>query len=148
MAKKDKKAVLLAIGVGLALTMSSGAFIRTFTNEKTKVLASYSYNIGAVTSEGNIDKENKSSMTSDKMQVKTLVSIEKAEDAEVIVFVHWYNEDGDLLKTDEVTDETPEAPEGAETFRVEIEPTEDEDGEISIFEKGDYAKMVTVTLKK
>lgn len=148
MAKKNGKTILLSIGVGLALVMSSGALIRVFSNEKTKELATYSYNIGAVTTEGNIDKEDKSSITSDKLQVKALVSIEKEEDATVLVYVHWYNEDGDLLKTDEVTDETPEAPEGAETFRVEIEPTEDEDGEVSIFEKGDYAKMVTVTLKK
>lgn len=148
MAKKDWKTILLAGGCALALVLSSGALIRQVSSEKTKELQSYSYNIGAVTAEGNFDKEDKTSITSDKLKVKDLVSIEIEEDAEVSVSVHWYDEDGTLLKTDAVTDGTPVAPEGAETFRVEIEPTDDEDGEVSIFEKGDYAKLVTVTLKK
>lgn len=148
MAKQNVKNTLLTIGCVLALVLSSGALIRQFSTEKTKELQSYSYDIGAVTAEGNFDKEDKTSITSDKLKVKDLVSIEIDEDAEVTVSVHWYDEDGTLLKTDAVTDGTPVAPEGAETFRVEIEPTDDEDGEVSIFEKGAYAKLVTVTLKK
>ena len=98
--------------------------------------------------DGEIDKGEKTSIVSDELKVKDLVSIEIAEDAEVQVFIHWYNEDGDWMSKVQVTDGTPVAIEGAETFRVEIVPTEDEDGEVGVFEKGTYAKLVTVTLKK
>ena len=87
MAKKDWKTILLAGGCVLALVLSSGALIRQVSSEKTKELQSYSYNIGAVTAEGNFDKEDKTSITSDKLKVKDLVSIEIEEDAEVSVSV-------------------------------------------------------------
>ncbi len=148
MAKKNGKMIALSIGCVLALLLSGGALIRQVSSEKTKELSSYSYTIGAVDEEGKIDKDEKSSITSDELKAKDLVSIEIEEDAEVTVSVYWYDEDGDLLKVDVVTDGTPVAPEGAETFRVEIEPTDDDDGKIGAFEKGSYAKLVTVTLKK
>ena len=148
MAKKDLKSILLTVGVVLAIGLSSGALIRQVSKEKTKELASYSYTIGVVDEDGKLDKDEKGAITSEELQVKDLVSIEIDEDAEVMVTVHWYDEDGTLLSSAEVDGDTPTAPEGAETFRVEIEPTEDEDGEVSALEKGGYAKLVTVTLKK
>ena len=152
MAKNAKKANwrnwLLNIGVCAALVLSAGTLIRVVSNEKTKELPSYSYSIGAVTNEGKLDSEDKTSMTSEKLNVKDLVSIEVAEDAKVQVFVHYYTKDGDFLSSVELSGELGEAPQGAETFRVEIVPTDDDDGKIGAFEKGDYAKMVTVTLKK
>ena len=146
MAKKKMWFVTALACVGIAL--GGGALGRQLANEKTKELPTYSYTIGIVDEDGKIDKDEKTSIVSDELKVKDLVSIEIAEDAEVRVYVHWYAEDGKLLQTSEVTDETPEVLEGAETFRVEIEPTDDEDGEVGVFEKGTYAKLVTVTLKK
>ena len=148
MARKNGKMMWLSIGCVAALLLSGGALARQFSKETTKELSSYSYTIGAVT-DGAIDKEDKSSITSDKLKVKNLVSIELDEDADVKVYVHWYDGDGDWLSNSEVTEDgTPVAPDGAETFRVEIEPTDDNDGEVSALEKGGYAKLVTVTLKK
>lgn len=148
MAKKDLKNILLTVGVVLAVGLSSGALIRQATSEKTKELASYNYTIAAIDEEGKLDKDERGMMVSDKLNVKDFVSIDIDEDAEVEVTVYWFDEDGVLLKSDLVEGETPAAPEGAETFRVGIEPLEDEDGEISALEKGGYAKLVTVTLKK
>lgn len=149
MAKKAKwQTALIATLAGLGVLLGGGALARQISNEKTKELPTYSYTIGAVDEEGEIDTKDKSSITSDELKVADLVSIEIEEDAEVSVFIHWYNEDGDWMQSGEVTDEVPEAPEGAETFRVEIEPTDDDDGEVGALEKGTYAKMVTVTLKK
>ena len=144
------KGILATIAIVAALGMSTGALIRTISNEKTKELPSSAYSIGAVTDEGKLDSEDKTSITSDKLNVKDLVSVEKEEDAGVDVYVHYYNEDGEFLQTVEVVEgeELPQAPEGAETCRIEIVPTDDDDGKIGIFEKGDYAGMVKVTLKK
>lgn len=152
MAKKkvNWKSLLLSLGVGLALILSAGALIRVTSNEKTKELGSGSYTVAAVTDAGKLDSEDKTSITSDKLNVKDLVSIEIEEDAKVQVYVHYYNEDGAFMSTAEVVAgaELAEAPEGADTFRVEIVPTDDDDGKISIFEKGGYADLVKVTLQK
>ena len=149
MAKKANwKGWLLGVGVGLALIMSGGALARVSSNEKTTELSSYKYSIGAVMENGKIDSEDKASMTSEKIPVKDLVSIELAEDAEVQVLLHYYDEDGGFIQSVEFTGELADAPAGAEEFRVEIIPTDDDDGKIGAFEKGEYAKMVTVTLKK
>ena len=149
MAKKANwKGWVAGIAIAFAVIMSGGAMARVASNEKTKELPSYSYSIGAVMENGKIDAEDKASMTSDKLAVKDLVSIELAEDAEVQVLLHYYDEDGAFIQSVEFTGELADAPAGAEEFRVEIIPTDDDDGKIGTFEKGDYAKMVTVTLKK
>lgn len=148
MAKRNGKMVALSIGCVLALALSSGALIRQFATEETTELASYRYTIGAVAEDGGLDKEETKFITSDELKAKDLVSIEVDEEAELTVKVYWYDEDENLLRVDTVTDGTPVAPEGAETFRVEIEPLDDEDGKVSVLEKGGYVKLVTVTLKK
>lgn len=149
-AKANWKGILSVVALIAALGMSAGALIRVMKNEKTKELPSYSYSIGAVTDEGKLDSEDKTSITSDKLKAKDLVSIEIEEDAKVQVFVHCYNADGEFLQTVEVVEsgEISQTPEGVETIRVEIVPTDDDDGKITAFEKGDYAGKVTVTLKK
>ena len=148
MAKRNGKMIALSVCCALALLLSAGALARQLAKETTKELSATSYAIGAVTAEGEIDSKDKTAITSDKLKVKDLVSIEIEEDAEVSVVLHWYDEDDELLSSSVVTDEKPVGPEGAEYFRVEIEPTDDDDGEVSFFEKGSYANLVTVTLKK
>ena len=147
-AKKNWKMILLGVMATLGVALGGGALIRQLSNEKTKELPSYSYTIGAVTDAGKLDSEDKTSITSEKVQVEDLVSIEVAEGAKVQVLVHYFNEDGVYLSSAEVRGDTPSAPDAAKTFRVEIIPTDDDDGKITAFEKGDYAKAVTVTLKK
>ena len=152
MAKQQKanwKAILIACVAGLALILSAGGIIRQVTKEDTKELRNSAFSVAAVTEDGKLDSEATDSLTSDKQAVSKLVSVEKSEDAKAQVFVHWYDEDGVFLSTVEVTEklEAESAPEGADTFRVELVP-EDEDGKISIFEKGDYLDLVKVTLKK
>ena len=146
MAKKNK-VTLVGVGVILALVLSSGALIRQFATEKTTELASYKYTIGIVTEDGELDTEDKSALVSDLLDASKLEEIEIAEDAEVAVYVYWYDEDGELMSIEEVT-ETPTVADGAEKFRVAIKPLDDEDGKVSFLEKNGYAKAVTVTLKK
>lgn len=147
-AKANWKMILVGSLAGLGVLLGGGALIRQASNEKTKELPSYSYTIGAITDAGKIDSEDKTSITSDRQKVKDLVSIEIDEEAKVQVYVHWYNEDNVFLSSVEVIDTTPTAPEGADNFRVEIVPTDDDDGKITAFEKGVYADQVVVTLKK
>ena len=148
-AKANWKAIVIACVAGLALVLSAGSIVRQVTKEDTKELRNSAFSVAAVTEDGKLDSEATDSLTSDKQAVSKLVSVEKAEDAKAQVFVHYYDEDGVFISTAEVTDklEAEAAPEGADTFRVEVVP-EDDDGKISVFEKGDYLDLVTVTLKK
>ena len=148
-AKANWKAILVAGVSGLALILSAGSIVRQVTKEDTKELRNSAFSVAAVTEDGKLDSEATDSLTSDKQALSKLVSVEKAEGAKAQVFVHYYDEDGVFISTAEVTDklEAESAPEGADTFRVEVVP-EDEDGKISIFEKGDYLDLVKVTLKK
>ncbi len=151
MAKKANwKGILLGVAVGAALLMSGGALIRSITSEKTKELSASAYSIGAVTDEGKLDNEDKTSIYTNKFDVADLVSVEIEEDAKVQVFLHYYDAEDAFMQSVEVVagEELAAAPEGAETFRVEITPTDDDDGKVGVFEKADYAKLVTVTLKK
>lgn len=147
--KANWKAIVIAGVAGLALVLSAGSIVRQVTKEDTKELRNSAFSVAAVTEDGKLDSEATDSLTSDKQAVSKLVSVEKAEGAKAQVFVHYYDEDGVFISTAEVTDklEAESAPEGADTFRVEVVP-EDEDGKISVFEKGDYLDLVTVTLKK
>ena len=146
-AKANWKAIVIACVAGLALVLSAGSIVRQVTKEDTKELRNSAFSVAAVTEDGKLDSEATDSLTSDKQAVSKLVSVEKAEDAKAQVFVHWYDEDGVFLSTVEVTDKLEAAPEGADTFRVEVVP-EDDDGKISVFEKVDYLELVKVTLKK
>ena len=147
--KANWKAIVIAGVAGLALILSAGGIIRQVTKEDTKELRDSAFSVAAVTEDGKLDSEATDSLTSDKQAVSKLVSVEKAEGAKAQVFVHYYDEDGVFISTVEVADklEAESAPEGADTFRVEVVP-EDEDGKISVFEKGDYLDLVKVTLKK
>lgn len=147
--KANWKAIVIAGVAGLALVLSAGSIVRQVTKEDTKELRNSAFSVAAVTEDGKLDSEATDSLTSDKQAVSKLVSVEKAEGAKAQVFVHWYDEDGVFISTVEVTDklDAEAAPDDADTFRVEVVP-EDEDGKISLFEKGDYLDLVTVTLKK
>ena len=147
MAKKNGKMLWLTIGCVAALVLSGGSLIRQISKETTKEVSSYSYTIAGLDEDGKLDKENKGYIVSDKFNVDKLESIEVDEDADVTVFVVWYMEDG-ACETVKVTDGTPVPIEGAKSFRILIEATGDEDGEVSAFEKGGYVNQVKVTLKK
>ena len=148
MAKKKIKVTVATVLSVLALVLSGGAIARQLSKEETKEVSSFSYTIGAVNAEGKIDKSDKSTITSDKFKAEDLVSVKVDEDANVTVFVYWYDENGGFINSNEVDGELTQADASADTFRVAIEPNDDEDGEISAFEKSGYAKLVTVTLKK
>ena len=148
MAKFKLNGTLATILSVIAIALSGGAIARQFSNEDTKEVSVFAYTVGALDEEGKIDKKDKSCMVTDKFDADDLVSIEIDEDADLTVSIAWFDEDGNFISASAVTSEKPTAPSGAKKFRVEIEATGDEDGEISMFEKTAYAKLVKVTLKK
>ena len=156
MAKKNKlKNVLIGGAVALALIMAGGSLARL--SDDTKDLGVMAYSIGEIQelqldgTGGKIDKKAKTSLYTSKLyNAEDLVAVKVAKDAKVKATVHYYDADGEVYVVGLVVNAGGElkvdsAPQEG-TFRIEITPTEDEDGEIGIFEKADYVKAVTVTL--
>ena len=151
MAKKVNSKGSIVAALAAALLMSGGALVRTFTSEKTKELAPAAYSIGAMTEDGAIDKESKSSLYTAKYDPEDLVSVEIKEDAKVTVKIYLYSDQGFdtayTINPEEGLDRSLITT-GTTGVRIVIEPTDDDDGEINFFEKAEYANLVTVTLNK
>lgn len=133
--------VLIAVlSVGLICTVCS-----LNRNIKTRDIAWTEYSVGAFDESGKIVEDDKSSLiTKDFITVEGM-KIELEEDAEITYKVFFYNEDQEFISSQEGETEIVE---GAKYMRIQITPTADEDGEISLLEKSGYAKQLSVTVNK
>ena len=75
---------------------------------------------------------------------------ELADDAQIKYQLFFYDADGGFLEASEelTSDWNGSAPEGAESVKIMITPTEDEDGKVSLIEVLGYADQLTVTVNK
>ncbi len=79
------------------------------------------------------------------------LTVEIDEDAKVTYKLFFYDEKGDFLSaTEELSTDfdTSSVPEGAESVKVQITPTADEDGKVTISEVLGYANQITVTVNR
>lgn len=133
----------------VAIALSAGALAKISSMETTKDIGFTNYGVGVIESDGSFDETVKQAVVSKYITTEGLtVTVE--EDAPVTVELHFYNEDREYLSSLELVEEfTSEStmPEGAEYVRVEITPTEDEDG-VSIFELPGYVSHVDVVVAK
>lgn len=132
--------VLVAI---LAIGMVTALF-RVDTQIHTKTLTTSNYEVGALDDGSGKEVEDKNSIRSkDSYNVEGL-EIKVDEDAEVTYEVFFFDEDGDFLNSS--VNSFSSIPEGADTFRIVITPTDEV--EIGFFDIGDYAGLLTVTYNK
>ena len=75
---------------------------------------------------------------------------EIAEDAKIKYELFFYDKDGEFVSStgDLTADWAGEIPVGAESVKVMITPTADEDGKVSLIEVLGYADQLTVTVNK
>ena len=79
------------------------------------------------------------------------LTVEIADDAEVTYTIYFYgSEDEFISKTDALTEDFDGSaiPENAETAKIVITPTADEDGKVDLTEVIGYAGQVTVTVNR
>ena len=156
MAKKSKKEIKKVAGIVagvLAVVLVAGLFTTLFVKldrqTTTTRIGGEAYSIGTLDDTGEPTETNtaiymRKSITTDGLKC------EIAEDAKIKYELFFYDKYGEFVSStgDLTADWAGEVPEGAESVKVMITPTADEDGKVSIVEVLGYASQLTVTVNK
>lgn len=148
--KRTKTLIIIAFILIAALSISLiVAFTRIDKGIKTRDISWTEYSIGAFDESGKAIESKEALITKDFITVDG-ATFELEEDAKISYQVLCYNADKEYIATvDGPTDGTAVTfAEGTKYMRIQINPTADEDGEISLLEKSGYAKQLTVTVNK
>lgn len=138
---------LLVIGIIGAVV---ALFVQMDRQTTVTELGPEAYKVGAMDAEGNEDDADTSIVTRNAFTTDGL-KVELAEDATVTYELFFYDEDDAFisstgaLATDFLGLTTPL---NAETAKIVITPTEDEDGKVSLTEVWGYADQLTVTMDR
>ena len=138
---------LLLLGL-IATTVT--LFVKLDRQTTVTKIGAEAYMIGALDDEGakadgDTSIVTRNAITTDGLKVKI------ADDAEVTYTIYFYgSEDEFISKTDVLTEDFDGSaiPEKAETAKVVITPTADEDGKVDLTEVLGYAGQVTVTVNR
>ena len=138
---------LLLLGL-IATTVT--LFVKLDRQTTVTKIGAEAYMIGALDDEGakadgDTSIVTRNAITTDGLKVKI------ADDAEVTYTIYFYgSEDEFISKTDALTEDFDGSaiPEKAETAKVVITPTADEDGKVDLTEVLGYAGQVTVTVNR
>ena len=141
--------VIFLLVIGL-----SGAVVTLFImlDRQTTVteIGAEAYIIGTLDDEGSKADGDTSIVTRNAVTTDGL-KVEIADDADVTYTIYFYgSEDEFISKTDALTEDFDGSaiPENAETAKIVITPTADEDGKVDLTEVLGYAGQVTVTVNR
>lgn len=150
-ATKQDKVRWIVTGVMLLALLACvvSLFVMLDRQTSTTVIGSESYRIGTVDETGKVADGDASIYLKTPVTVDDL-KIELAKDAKVTYKLYFYDADGKFVSasTEQTTNWHGTVPATAETMRIVITPTADEDGKVTLLEVFDYADQVTVTVKK
>lgn len=138
---------LLLLGL-IATTVT--LFVKLDRQTTVTEIGAEAYMIGALDDEGakadgDTSIVTRNAITTDGLKVKI------TDDAEVTYTIYFYgSEDEFISKTDALTEDFDGSaiPENAETAKIVITPTADEDGKVDLTEVLGYAGQVTVTVNR
>ncbi len=141
------------VGVVLAIILAFGLiatlFVKLDRQTTTTTIGGESYSIGTLDdtgayAEGDTAIYMRKAITTDGLKC------ELAEGAKIKYELFFYDKDGEFVSStgDLTADWAGEVPEGAESVKVMITPTADEDGKVSLVEVLGYASQLTVTVNK
>ena len=137
---------LLVIGlIGAVITL----FVMVDRQTTVTEIGAEAYIIGTLDDEGAAEEGNASIVTRNAFTVDGLaVAIE--DDATVAYALYFYDADGEFVsKTDSLSaDFDGNIPDNAESAKIVITPTADEDGKVTLTEVFGYAGQVTVTVNR
>lgn len=135
----------LLIGVAGIVTVSAVAGVSYASKDELKLNAG-AYKVADVDEQGRV-YEADTAIVSKLIETKE-VELKFDKDAEITVFIHWYDKDEAFLSSTAGTTEsgTVTAVENAEYLRIEI--VHETDTEISFTEKIEYSGMVDVIYQK
>ena len=132
-------ALLTAAVIGMVIALNNSI--------TTTTLKTGDYKNGGLDDEGKYVETDESIVTKDYVSVDGL-EIDVADELEITYSIYFYNEDKELVSVSEnlAEDYAYVEAENVEYFKIVITPTDDE--EVSLFEKGGYAKQLTVTVDR
>lgn len=149
--KSDKIKWIITLLVGLAIVGAIvGLFIKLDRQTTTTTIGGEAYSIGTIDetgeyAEGDTSIYLRNAITTDGLKC------ELAKDAKIKYQIFYYDKDGNFISaSEELTADFDgtEIPETAETAKIVITPTADEDGKVSVMEVLGYASQLTVTVNK
>lgn len=146
----DRVKWFVTLIVGLALIACVIAlFVKLDRQTTTTTIGGEAYSIGTIDETGEYAEGDtaiylRNGITTDGLKC------EIAEDAKIKYELFFYDKDGEFVSStgDLTADWAGEIPVGAESVKVMITPTADEDGKVSIVEVLGYASQLTVTVNK
>lgn len=147
----------LAVGLSLVSLTAAvvGLSVKVSKQETTKELGASAYAIGLLDdSTGKIHEEvDKSGLATTKFYNVDGLKVEVAKNATVKYQVNYYDKEKNFLAVQTLTEDfdsadIPSSAIEAEYVKIEIVPTDDDDGEVSLLEKMGYVKQVAVTVAK
>ena len=141
--------VWVVLAIILAFGLIATLFVKLDRQTTTTTIGGEAYSIGTLDDTGEPTETNtaiymRKSITTDGLKC------ELAEDAKIKYELFFYDKDGEFVSStgDLTADWAGEIPVGAESVKVMITPTADEDGKVSIVEVLGYASQLTVTVNK
>ena len=143
-----KWAVVLIVALALFAAVAA-LFVKLDRQTTTTTIGGEAYSIGTIDETGEYAEGDtaiylRNGITTDGLKC------ELADDAQIKYQLFFYGADGGFLEASEelTSDWNGSAPEGAESVKIMITPTEDEDGKVSLIEVLGYADQLTVTVNK
>lgn len=143
-----KWAVVLIVALALIAAVAA-LFVKLDRQTTTTTIGGEAYSIGTIDETGEYAEGDtaiylRNGITTDGLKC------ELADDAQIKYQLFFYDADGGFLEASEelTSDWNGSAPEGAESVKIMITPTEDEDGKVSLIEVLGYADQLTVTVNK
>lgn len=140
------------IVTGLLLIGLLGAVIALFVklDRQTSIttIGNEAFIVGGIDAEGNIDKEDTSSIVMRSAASVDGISVELVDTDIVTYELFYYDDNGDFISSTGTlsADFDGEIAEGAETFNIVITPIDDE--EVTFFEVYDYAAQIKITVNR
>ena len=155
--KAKTKKLFKGVGIVLAIAFTCGcltALASRADSDDTKELNVFDYEIGALSdTTGKKIKNDKSGLVSKDMYEIEGLTVELEKKADVMYQLNFYDEDKAWVKVETYKQDFDGAEEfdtlkaqGIEYAKVEIIPLDDDDDEVSVFEKRGYVKQINVTV--
>lgn len=149
--KSDKVKWVITLLVGLLLIGAIiGLFIKLDRQTSTTTIGGEAYSIGLIDDTGANESGDtaiylREAITTDGLTCKL------AKDAKISYQLFYYDKDGKFLSASDVMTadfDSSDIPEGAESVRIMITPTDDEDGKVTFTEVLGYANQLIVTVNR
>ena len=138
---------VLLLGAIAAIAMLAVKLNRQTTVDR---IGPEAYSIGALDENGEVVKDADASIVTNKVFTVDGLKVTLDEEATVTYTLYFYDAEGEFLSATEALSEDFDGtiPEDAETAKIVVTPTEDEDGKVSLTEIFGYAAQVTVQVNR